>query len=333
MSDVNTAQPVESVPAVEESSPFELSHEERQYLESGGEETEAPAVEAGQPAEAEQKADAPDEQPTEDDDYVEVVEGKEGKKFVPHGAMHRERELRKAREAELAKERESKVRVEERLKLIAEALQAQNQQQQAPEDPEPNEEEDPIGYIKWQKREMARIANRVDNFERTTQASTQERAIHQAYAADAQRYASQNAEFAEAYRFLIAGRDAELQAYGIHDPAERNERINAEERELVRAALSEGASPAERVFKLAQARGYAKAQRAAQAAAQQPQSQTQSKIDEINRGQQAAKSLSNVGGGNSGEMTFEALDKMDNSEFDAFLSKLTPSQLREYLGG
>src|SRR5438552_730179 len=119
--------------------------------------------------------------------------------------------------------------------------------------------------------------------------------LNPAYLADAQAFVERNPDFIAGYRHLQHSRDQELALAGHDDPAIRLEIIKAEERDIVIRALHGGASPAERIYALAKARGYrGEAGRSAE------------RIETIQRGQAAAKSLSSVGGTSGEALTAEA---------------------------
>jgi len=135
------------------------------------------------------------------------------------------------------------------------------------------------------------------------------------------------ADFGEAYQFLLQGRDAELQAYGVADPAERVRLISEEERGLVQRAIKDGVSPSERVYNLAKARGYAKKE-----PKPEPEKTTE-QIDTIARGQAAAKTLSSAGGSPAEVLNAEALANMSEEEFEAWMAKTPRAQQRAIMGG
>jgi hypothetical protein len=167
---------------------------------------------------------------------------------------------------ELAQEREMRVRTDERLKLLAEALSPQQQadeRQAVREDPRPDPERDVFGYMAWQERRSQRLEQALAE---TQQAFVQhhnqingERAAQQfisAYRQDAVNFARQTPDFREAYQYILADRDRELQEMGYTDPNQRLQIITAEERDLVTRNLQNRRSPAAAIYALAKGRGF-----------------------------------------------------------------------------
>ena len=93
---------------------------------------------------------------------------------------------------------------------------------------------------------------------------------------------------------------------------------------IAQMALGNRKSAAEIIYNLAQQRGYKKPAAGGKGA---------DKIDAINRGQQANKSLANAGGSSGdGEMTGEMLLKMPMDEFEAWCNK-NPAKAKRLMGG
>jgi hypothetical protein len=87
---------------------------------------------------------------------------------------------------------------------------------------------------------------------------------------------------------------------------------------------AERKSPAEIIYNLARLRGYAAAARPSGAA---------DRLDTIQRGQAANKSLSYTGGSSGeAEITAEALLKMPMDEFEKFAEK-NPARVKRLMGG
>lgn len=311
-----------------------LSAEEAAFFESRGEKAEGlvekPEVkeevkEGTKDVKAEAKADDVKMEP---DEAEETVELENKGRFVRHGAFHKERSLRKqeqearrALETRLSEKEQAFARVDERLKLLNEALAKPEPKPDAPPDPE----QDIFGYVKWQAKQIEELKGKTTEASKINEDARAHMVMATTYRRDASSFAEKQADFGDAYQFLMKGRDAELQAYGISDPQERARVILDEERNLVQRAIHDQASPAERVYALAKARGYVKAEEKKPDAAE--------KIETIARGQSASKTLSNAGGSPSETLTAEALANMSEEEFAAFLAKTPKSQARALMGG
>lgn len=316
-----------------------LSPAEEAFFSSRGEKAEGIAESKSEPVEpakegAKQAAESPKVEAKaegDDPDAEETVELENKGRFVRHGAFHKERMQRKALEQQLAEKarvlaekEQAFARVDERLKLLSEAMTPRQEQEQIP-DPE----HDPIGYMRWQAKEIEQLKGKTVEVAKTNQLQNEESQIRDAYVADARSFASRQTDFSEAYQYLLQGRDAELQAYGITDPQERAKLIADEERGLVQRALKERASPSERVYNLAKARGYAKKADPAP----EPEKKAAEQIDTIARGQAASKTLSSAGGSPTEVLTADALANMSEDEFQSWMSKTPRSQQRAIFGG
>lgn len=321
----------------------ELTPEDRAILDGGT--PPAPDNSGGAPPEKAASADPPKEPEapdlSKDDDGEESVEVENKGRFVRHGAFHAERERRKALEKELGDIRDKYARGDERLRLLSEALaqpKPQQQEQNPAEMPDP--EQDIFGALKWLADQQRAVTERVNGTSQRVEASDAETQIKSAYVNDVRAFVGQAPDFGDAYQFLLQGRDAELQAMGVADPAERAQMIQDEEKWIVVRALKAQSSPATAVYNLAKARGYKKAeappangQQAAQPAAPNNGAAAE-KIATIAKAKEATRSLSNVGGSPGVDaLTMEALASMSEDEYAAIRSKLSPSKFAQIMVG
>lgn len=357
----------------------ELTQAEIDYFNSRGENTQA-LTEAHQepqerPDDFQGGAVAGDPtQPSGDpqeDDYEEgeiyldengrAKDAKTGK-FVPHAALHKERERHKQTKTELELHREKMARAEERLAILNEVLSgessanganqpgAQAQKSNSVFDEEPIDPSvDFVGAVDQIRRQQAEMRN---GFVQSRQELQQKEAVQQMqqlYYADATRYAQENPNFKDAYFHLVEGRHRELEAMGMKDKGARDSYIAQEEQALVAQAINQGMSPSQAIYNIAIARGFSP-QQAAQAADQAtgqansgyanggnayqaPNASGAEKINNIRRGREANQTLSRAGGSSGEGLTYEALANMSEEEFASVASKLGKSKLRQILGG
>lgn len=261
-------------------------------------------------------------------------------------------------------------RADERLKIISEAMATPEggQQQQQEEDPQPDPEKDIFGAFQWAQRQIGKLSEKLNSIEQGAVDQTQETEIANAYRADAGRYAQSEPAFAEAYVYLITQRDRELELAGVTDKRAREQQIVREEKGLVAGAIKANRSPAEMIFKMAEGRGYKKTAappppangggeqqqkdpkaldapvngskpppaQAAPPPAQQQQQKAPTvteEIEAIKRGQEAAASLSNVGGGAPvQELTSAALADMSEEDFNKLIERLPRERVMELMG-
>jgi hypothetical protein len=332
----------------------ELTAEELAYLNSGGQ-TEVPApVQQDEPDTV--SADPNTETPSniEDDDGDALPNGiriitddqgrqrlvnAEGKyvRSVPHAALHKERERRKAVEAEFAKLRENYARADERMAILNEAMKPKEEPKpKTPlEEPDVDPNEDPLGAIAQLSRRNKFLIEQQSRATEETRAQSEARAtfegVQRTYREDAARVMAANPAFKDAYTFLMKMRDAEYQALGVTDPAQRAAAIARDEAQIVIDAVKSGRSPAETIFAIATARGFTapngqmKPTASATAAT--------AKLQQLRNGQAAAQTLSGTGSTPNDPLTAESLANMSQTDFDAMLEKMTPAQQRQLLGG
>jgi len=306
---------------------FELDADEKSYFEAAerGEREESDTTD-GAPAPVDGKtaadvadgakaADAKDAEGAKEGDPA-VQDGKEPK-LVPIKALHEERDARKALADQLRERDDRFARLEGRLQELGQRFgQPQQQEQQRP----PSVEEDPVGAIK-------RVDDTVRSLAERQQAEHQEREFVTAYGNAARQFAATQTDFPGAYQHLMAARDGELQAIGFTNPAQRAAIIANEERSIALRAFSENVNPAERIYALAKARGYAApAAEAAASASPSPapaatavntsERSASEKVAQTQRAQEAARSLSGGGGSaSSGGLSLDALADMSDEEF------------------
>lgn len=242
-------------------------------------------------------------------------------RMVPHGALHEERERRKALEAEARQLREEKARFEERARMLLELRQPQTQpaEEQAP----PSIDTDARGYVEWlgkQTQEVQRaLAAQRQQAEQATQTQRLMGWAQQQEAA----YIQQTPDYNQAATFLRENRAAELRELGVPE-AEIMQVIQQDLMRIAFHANQQGTNPAARIYAVAKARGY-KAAPAEPAATEVAET--------VTRGQQLASVPS--GGrdaGAGGQMTPERLLRMSDAEFNAWYSKASDAQKRQVMG-
>jgi hypothetical protein len=175
-----------------------------------------------------------------------------------------------AEKAERAKDRETQARLDERLRLINEALTAPPATEKPDEDPEPDAEKDIFGWVQWKKRDDARLRQQFDELRQGRQAETADSELFNNYRQEAEVFAQKEPNFVPAYQHLMHSRTVELAQYyfgkDLYDPntvpltAQEIGRIKAtvanEEKQLVAEAFKTGQSPAARIMSMARGRGF-----------------------------------------------------------------------------
>jgi hypothetical protein len=325
----------------------------------------APAPEHSEPAHAEPPLsnghDQEAKQKAEDEDHEAITIDEDGRarnakgKFVPHAALHKERETHKATRAERDNLRVENAKVSERLAMLLQALEPERPAQQAaPEEPQITPisvEDDLIGALKQMQEfalkgrgqtapEVRQLQQRIDGME----AHHQVTAISNRYASDVQAARANTAAmpgFEDAVRHLVMQQDAMLAAQGWTDPAARRNEIQAAERNFVLKAYKENANPAVRLYDMAKAVGWkpaatngANGANGAHNGAAQP-SQVEQRIDNIAKMQKSSPSLSNVAGSGGDSLPSpQQVAAMSDEDFDAFVDKVGGMKAfeRRYMG-
>ena len=319
-----------------------LSAEEKTYLETPPEPTPLDETTGDRtPAEDESESEVPakaaaDDKPKAADDKAKKAEP-EKQKSVDFGAFEKERSERKVAQEALRRERqegaERQARLDERLAIINEALQPQPMPQQPPR---PDEDifgafEHLSGEVNTLRQERQQEAQRRQQDGQRQQRAT---AMFNAYRADAARFVAEEPAFKDAYGFLLSSRQAELTAGGW-DPATIANTVRNDEMAIVEFALTNGRSPAETLYRMAQARGFKGPEpekpEVTEPPAASPAANGADKIAQLQSNREAALSLSDGGGSPGGDkITLEAIDRMRPDEFKAFVARLNKNNQKGY---
>lgn len=285
-----------------------FSSDERAYFDSRGEKDipPEPKADAGEQKEAapEPKADAPEEK---------------DERKVNYGALAEERGRRKELEAELVKSRELAARMDQRMR----DWQQFTTQQRQPQRP-PSHDEDIFGAAKYDRQVLTQTRQELEAIKRQGAEAAQRQQIANWASTQEAAFRKDNADYDEAFKHLGESRANELRGvWGLND-YQVQQQLSQEWMQIIQRAGQMGVNPAKLVYDAAKARGYAK--KAA------PDDEAK-KLDVIEHGQNASKSLSNVGGksGASPEITASFLANMSDREYEEFKTKY-PGKHRRLMG-
>ncbi|UIN34019.1 hypothetical protein [Methylobacterium oryzae] len=295
---------------------------------------------AAEPAPAAAEPPAADPETAEPAAAPEAQPRDEKGKFVPHGALHEERERRKAVEKERDELRERFARGDERLRILSEAMQRPaTPAQPAPEPVKvPDPAEDIFGYAKHLEQQIealrtgqTQLTESQKQAEETRRANDERNEVIGFYQQDLRTAIQADASVADAYEHLFAGRVAELTLFGM-DRKDAIEAVRDEEFNLAQTARQRGQSPAALIAALAKTRGFApKAPEPAPAPA--PQETAAEKAARAAAGQAGpGRSLSAAGGQPAGEITLETLSSMSEADFEKLMTA-NPARVRALMGG
>jgi hypothetical protein len=235
----------------------------------------------------------------------QVVAEKE--KFVPYGALHEEREKRKELQRSQQESQERIRQMEARFQQVVERISQ-------PQVAEPTFDEDPLTALRNENEKIKRHLYQQSQSEQQRYAMEEQQrrfvTFQSQYENSAREYIKEQPDFMDAYHQLAKGRLDEFQAAG-YTKDQANQLLIEDEAAIVARAYQDGVNPAERMYALARARGYSP--KAAQLVSQQ----ANQRLEEVERGLEASKSVSQAGGGRADKgLTLEALVEMDDEEFD-----------------
>lgn len=234
----------------------------------------------------------------------------EKEKVVPYAALHEERMRRKETQKEIQALREKLETGERRVQELMKRF----------EPPAPKFEENPAAHLKHELESVRGEIAETRKFKEEHEKQLAEQRKHQEfvenYRAQAEIFESQVPDFKEAYNFVIKTRFEELKEAG-YKPDKIRQIINNEERMIVEDAFNDEANPAERIYKMAKARGYAK-----------EKSEAEKQIETVQEGLKNSTTLSK-GGGTSKGLTLQSLAEMSEDEFN----KIDEATFRKLMGG
>jgi hypothetical protein len=307
-----------------------FTKEERSYFDNKG---DVSAKEAPAEAEADEdlEADAPEPETAEVDE-PEAPEAEEKPKRDGRVALRKlraEEERRKTAEKEAVQLREQFARADERLRMLYQA--SQSQQQPPQDDSAPDPKADPIGAIEWQQRqiEMQRQAYEQQQVAQREQAIISQ--IDNGYRRAFTEFAADSPDAPEAYQHFTNALGKYFENMGVPD-AQIDALVVQEERKLAYQAAQRGQNPAEIVYNLAKQFGYQP--KPAESASKEEVEKAEKDIDRRQKAAPASKSLSSASGSRGGRNPSMAeLASMTDEEFADMRSKMSDREFRRLAGG
>lgn len=296
-----------------------LSPSEQAYFESSGatEVVETPAASIPDPSATPVVDPAVADAPAADRD--------EKGRFVPHQALHAEREEHKKTKAALDEISRKQAVLEDRWNTILKLKEHQEPQPVVDTPPDPNE--DIFAFSKWQADKIKALEEKVTGREKQEEQqrtiSQQESELWNHWSESAQTYAQEKTDFGDAVKFLSDMRTKQLTALSAVEPTFATEQgrlnqINAELRQIVAGARQIGASPAEIVYQVAASFGYAPT--GAAPAGDPAKLALPEKLAQIDAAQNASRTLATPGGRSATDpLTPETIASMSQNEFEAWM--------------
>jgi hypothetical protein len=183
---------------------------------------------------------------------------------------------------ETVKEREERIKLNERTRLLLEAINTKQTPAAAEtedKDPEPDKDSDPLGHLEWRNRKLENTVNEMrtgrQQEQQVSAAEREEQQVYGTFSADLEREAAADPAFADAFVHLRETRYRELgfiyADIDITDTAQVATLTGQEQAALsqnikqafyneqimvARGAMKAGKSPAKVVANLARARGF-----------------------------------------------------------------------------
>ena len=236
--------------------------------------------------------------------------------FVPQGALHQERERRKATEAQI------------------QALQQQFAELQAklnppPEIVVPDPVLQPEAFKQFQIDQIKQRAAEKAEADRQAQERAQEQQIMARVNQDVQQFRAATPDYDQAFQHAVKVRREELAFYG-NSPEQIDQQIETDVRAIVQQAYTQGKNPGELFYGYAKMRGYSPAQAArdpvpAQAAAQ---------VNALAEAQRQTQSMATAGGPSSdGGVTIETLAKMSEAQLAKMPKAERDAMMQKVMGG
>ena len=290
-----------------------LTAAEEAYFASGGDESKLDtenSTDTTEQLEAEISAE-------HSGDQSEQEERDDKGRFVPHGALHAEREEHKKTKAALEEIQRNQAILNDRWNTLL--ATGKPQQEQPKEETPPDPTVDIIGYMQWQADQTKQINEKMASEDRqrqeTAQHQQQEQVIWSTWDNSVNQAKTAIPDFDAATGFLAQLRDNQLQAFASVDPNFANPQarvaqINAELRQIIVQAKNAGQDPATAVYQIAKGYGYKVADPAPD----------NNKIDKIIQAQAGSKTIAGTNGNTMADpLSAQAILDMPTAEFDAWV--------------
>lgn len=195
---------------------------------------------------------------------------------------------------------------------------AQEQAEAANKPPVPSFEDDPIAALKYENEQLKKEMNGFKEFttkqQQQAEIARKQNEFVNTYRSKANEFKQANPDFQDAYDYVMQNRLEEFKVAGYTEE-QAKQLVIEDEAAIVANALSQGKNPAESIYNLSKLRGYKKE---STINAQAKINSNQQKIEAMEKGLKASKSLSNSGGVAKENLTPEAVAQMSDEEFEKF---------------
>jgi hypothetical protein len=334
---------------------------------------DAPASAEPPPVAPEAPPPAPASAETTEDFEIDLPEAapaipEQRQTTVPQQALHAEREKRKAAEKALAEkeaalilartEQEKKDAVlQARIDMITAAVRAEpaapvvTAPAPAAEEPLPDENTDPVGYFKALTNQLKKTVETqgamLSGFTEQQRQAQQAAELRNWGVAQEQAFEAAEPSYREAMAWLTKSRHEELAAIGIADPGARQQIINGDITQIANNAKNTGANFAERLYRVAQTRGWQKKVAEVPAAPisvvteppaipplEVAASDVAARAARIAEGRENATTIGSLGSAPPARLSVEKISNMSEADFAKFITRFegNPAALRQLMG-
>jgi hypothetical protein len=248
------------------------------------------------------------------------------KGFVPHAALHQERMLRKELDAEL---KQTRGQMEQLLTLKQELEAMRNGQRQV--DEQKLMEEDPVAALRLKAERTEKLATelKTERDRATTQQTAAQRQQNEVMEMMtdvqqmAQEYIEEVPDYPDAFNYLMQARVRELAALSIPQQ-EISQILDQEAVALAQHAIKNKRNPADIVYNLAKAKGYAFKEPSKDI--DKAIEDVDKKIERLEKGGKAAKTLTGGTSKNSSDgLSLSDISSMSDTEFDRAWAEMEKS--------
>lgn len=306
----------------------DLSSEDKAQLDAirSGKPLADPEPEAGMDeAEDDVEADEPDEVEAKQDEEHPAKEEKKKNGRVPLRKLMAAEEKAKNYEKEAATLREQMARADERMKMLFQAQQQAAQQQQIEQPPDPKT--DPIAALEYTQRQLEEQKAYQAQQARQTEEARAVAQVENVYRRSWSDMLSSSPETAEAYQQFTNQLSTYFTMRGA-TPEQADEMVKQEERVIAYNAMQRGLNPAQVIVENLKATGWQPAPKE-----QKPVVAAEKRVEMREKGQAAAKSLSNAGGQRGdGVPSAAELANMSDEDFMELRSRMSDRQWQRMLG-
>jgi hypothetical protein len=246
-------------------------------------------------------------------------------KTVPLAALQ---ETREALKEEKRLNAENQRKTDERLRLLTEVLTRQPDAAKPAEVVIPDPEKDAMGTLKMNQQQLQELMDYKKRNEAKQAGDLQNQQVMNRAQQLESEFVASTPDYGAASQFLLKSRHDELMASGMYQPHQVQQVIQQETLALAQQAIQNGNNPAQIVYAIAKARGYA-------VVAPKPAETPAAQIERVAAGQAASKSIGQALGAqisSGAKMDSKTLANMSDEQFAVLYNKLSRGERAALMG-